>query len=159
MAVNRVWDPWSDLLQTSRAMDRIFDEFLGDGGRAPVAGTTDPPVLFLPLDIEETESAYRLTASVPGFAPDAVDVTFSEGVLTILAKAEPISREGTWLRRERPHGSLLRRLQLPAQVDPGGIEAAFENGVLTVSVPKLPKPKAVRIPVGQAVPKQIAGEG
>lgn len=145
----RTWDAWSDLLQTTRSMDRIFDEFFGEGGRSQQpAGQEAVPTRFLPLDIVETDAAYVLTASIPGVSPEAVEITFNEGVLTIHAKAEPVSVNGTWLRRERPYGSLIRRLQLPPQVEAGQVAADFENGVLTVTVPKTPKPEPVRIQVG-----------
>lgn len=143
------WMTPSDLFQVTRTMDRLIDEFMGGGGSAlPLRGEDGgPPSHTLPVDILETEEAYLLTAPVPGFAPEAVEVTFDQGVLTITAQAEPRPVEGTWLRQERPHGSWTRRLQLPEQVDGAGIAADFDNGLLTVTVPKAARPQPVKIPV------------
>lgn len=149
MTTVRWWRP-NDIFEATQTMDRLIDEFFGPGGsNAPSGNSTDRvPTYTLPVDVLETGDAYVLTASVPGFAPEQVDVTFGEGMLTIAAKADPATVQGTWLRQERPHGSWMRRLQLPQQVDAAGISAGFENGVLTVSVPKAAKPEPVRIAVG-----------
>ena len=156
MAV-RWWDPWTDVLQTHRLVDRMFDQFFGNGGSsAPDEGPAEPPTYYLPLDILETPDAYVLTAPVPGFAPEQVDVSLQEGVLTIHAQAEPFVPTGRWIRRERMQGSLIRRLELPQQVQAEGISAAFNHGLLTVTVPKAAKPEPVKIPIGSAQ-KQLSG--
>ena len=149
----RWWNPTGDLYTATRAMDRLFDEFFGPGGAsAPQQGVNggEPPIYQLPVDILETEGSYVLTASVPGFDPSQVEVTFADGVLTILAKAQPENITGRWLRAERPHGSFLRKLELPQQVQGEKIAADFENGRLTVTVPKRAKPEPIKIAVGGA---------
>ncbi len=154
MTTLRMWSP-NDLFQVTRAMDRLFDEFFGTGS-APPPGTAAEgglPTYTLPVDILETKDAYVLTAPVAGFAPDQVEVTFDQGVLSILAKAEPTQVQGTWIRQERPFGSWQRRLQLPEQVQGDAIRADFEHGLLTVTVPKVPAPEPVRIQV--ASPKAL----
>ena len=109
----------------------------------------------MPVDILETGDAYTLYGSVPGFDPEKVEVTFDDGILTVQATAQPIQAGGTWLRRERPYGSFVRRLQLPTEVQAAKIAATFENGVLTVTVPKAPRPQPVKIPVGAAGSQSI----
>jgi HSP20 family protein len=151
----RMWSP-GDLSHVTLTMDRLFDEFFGSGGTvAPGGGKRELPTYTLPVDVVETDAAYILTAPVPGFTPEQVDVTFDQGVLSISAKAEPLQVQGAWIRQERPYGSWLRRLQLPDQVQGDAIEAGCENGLLTVTVPKLPAPAPVRIPIGG---KQKAGD-
>ena len=149
MTTLRMWNP-SDIFQATRAMDRLFEEFLGNGGSVgPAAeGERVLPTYTLPVDIVETKEAYVLTAPVAGFAPEAVEVTFDQGVLTITAQAEPTQVQGTWIRQERPFGSWFRRLQLPDQVEGDANRADVEHGLLTVTVPKTPTPEPVRIPVG-----------
>ncbi|MDQ6691918.1 MAG: Hsp20/alpha crystallin family protein [Candidatus Dormibacteraeota bacterium] len=141
----RWWDPAGELATTHRMMDRLFDSFVGPGSADPPSAE-QLPTYPLPVDIVENESAYLLHASVAGFRPEKVDVTFDEGILTIQAQAEPIVEKGQWLRRERPHGSLIRRLQLPAEVQGDRIQAVFEDGVLSVTVPKAPRPQPLKDP-------------
>jgi HSP20 family protein len=154
----RWWGPNADMLSAARAMDRLFDQFLGPGqtgqGGSQEEGT---PTYTLPVDILETDDAYMLFASVPGVASDNVDVTFEEGMLTLTARAQPFETQGRWIRQERPWGNWARRLELPKEVEASGITAQFENGVLAVKVPKATKAQPVRIPVGQtkSQPKQV----
>ncbi len=154
----RYWGPTAELLNASRRMDRLFDEFFGPGGAVTPQngeGKAQVPTYGLPLDIMETEAAYQLTASVPGFGPEDVDVTFQDGILTITATPQPLEAEGRWIRQERPWGSFTRKLELPQQVEGDKISAQFENGVLRIAVPKVAKAQPVRIPVGRTGQKQI----
>lgn len=149
MSTVRWWTP-TDLFQVTRNMDRLFDQFLGYGGTSAPTGESGGglPIYTLPVDILETENAYVLTAPVPGFAPEQVEVTYEEGVLTIAAQARPLEVQGTWLRQERPFGSWFRRLQMPQQVQADKIAAAFDNGLLTVTVPKEERAQPVKIKIG-----------
>ena len=153
----RYWDPAADLLQAHRDMDRLFDQFVGYGGTPGPAGTSGQlPTFTLPVDILENDRAYMIMASVPGFDPEKVDVTYQDGVINIVAQAEPLEVTGQWLRQERPYGSLVRRLEFPTQVAYDQIKATFENGLLTVTVPKAARPEPVKIPVGGA--KQLGAK-
>lgn len=155
MTTLRMWNP-NDLFQVTRTMDRLFDEFFGSGGTAAPGGEPGQlPTYALPVDVFETKDSYVLTAPVAGFTPDQVEVTFDQGVLTIHAKAQPLEVQGTWIRQERPYGSWIRRLQLPEQVQGDGIQAGFENGLLTVTVPKVPAPEPVRIQIGGTQQKAL----
>src|SRR5947209_301491 len=135
------WSPNNELASLHSAMDRLFDDFFG-----PVAGgdsrRPSSPTYSLPIDVKELEGAYEIRAAVPGFAPDDVDVTFADGVLRIDAKRQAESGEqgGGYLRRELAWGNYHRALQLPADVDGDGISAGFADGMLTINVPKLPRP-------------------
>jgi HSP20 family protein len=139
--------PGSDLMISPRTMDRLFERFLGYGAMTQEDGT---PTYALPVDILETEDAYELHATVAGVPQDRVEVTFEGGMLTIAVKAEPVQLEGTLIRQERPWGNWSRKLELPTEVDPANIAARFDNGVLSVRVPKAAKAKPVRIPIGAA---------
>lgn len=135
--------PMRELLRTTQLMDQLFSESSG-GTSIPRDGA---PVYRLPVDVQDGEAGYTVTASVPGFSPDQVEVTFHEGVLSLQATAPERKLEGRWLARERPYGSYARRLSLPDAVAEG-ITATFDSGVLTVSLPKAAKAQPVRIPVG-----------
>jgi HSP20 family protein len=156
MSSIRWWGPNADVLTAARAMDRLFDQFLGpgQGGNQQEDGT---PTYTLPVDILETDDSYVLYASVPGVAAENVDVTFEEGRLTLSARAQPFETQGRWIRQERPWGNWTRRLELPKEVDGSGISAQFENGVLVVTVPKAARVQPVRIPVAgsKSEPKQV----
>ena len=145
----RWWTPMTDLVEASRSMDRLFDTFFGAGGATtPTPDGSEVPTYYLPVDVVDTRDEYVLSAAVPGFSPEQVEVTWHEGLLTIFAKAEPTELTGQWLRRERPYGNFVRRLQLPDRIYAEQIRASFDNGVLSVHVPKVPEPEPVKIPIG-----------
>jgi HSP20 family protein len=110
------------------------------------------PTFRAPLDIQRTESGYRLQAALPGFKPEDVEVTLEQGTLTIAARRseDRKTEQGSYLRREVFAGSYRRRLVVPADVTADDITAALENGVLTVDVKHAPASQAVRIPVAPA---------
>jgi len=139
--------PGSDLMISPRSMDRLFERFFGYGATTHEDGT---PTYALPVDILETDDAYVLHATIADVPPDAVEVTFEGGVLSIAVKAVPLEAPGTLIRQERPWGNWSRKLELPTEVDSANIAAQFHNGVLTLRVPKAAKAKPVRIPVGAA---------
>jgi HSP20 family protein len=139
--------PGSDLMISPRSMDRLYERFFGYGATTHEDGT---PTYALPIDILETDDAYFLYATIADVPPDGVEVTFEGGVLSIAVKAVPLEAQGTLIRQERPWGNWSRKLELPSEVDSANIAAQFHNGVLTLRVPKAPKAKPVRIPVGAA---------
>jgi HSP20 family protein len=152
------WTPANDLAGLHSAMDRLFGDIfgdafgtstLGDGGRSEGGRQSRRPVYHLPVNIKEAENGYVIEAPVPGFKPEEVEVTFSDGVLTISAHHEEgqTREEGNYLRREVAMGSYTRQISLPGDVQADNIKASFENGVLKVEVPRAPKPEPRRIEV------------
>ena len=139
--------------------DQVVHNMFNDLGnpalaqQAPSTGKALPevPVYHLPIDILRSENGYRVVASVPGYAPEQVEVNVSDGVLTINAsKSVEVEQEGVYhLRRERAHGSLLRRIRLPKDANSQAIGANFDNGVLTIEIPKLAtdEPKRIQVQV------------
>jgi HSP20 family protein len=144
------WMPANDLASLHTTMDRLFGDVFGDSfARADDDGGARAPTIYLPVDIKETENGYLIKAPVPGFNPEDVEITFSDGVLTINApwREEREEPEGQYLRREIPFGNFQRRIALPGHVQADGIRATFDNGMLTVEVPRAPRPEPKRIPV------------
>jgi len=135
------------LVAGARPIDRLFEQFLGYEAAIREEGT---PTYALPLDILETEDAYEVYATVAGVPQDGVEVTFASGMLGIAVKAAPVEVQGTFVRQERPWGNWSRKLELPKEIDSAKIAAHFENGVLTVRVPKAAKVQPVRIAIGGA---------
>jgi HSP20 family protein len=148
MATVRWWTPTSDLVNASRVIDRMFDQFFGYGQTHEQEQTGGTPTYALPVDVMETETEFLLYATVAGVPGENVDVTFEDGVLAISVKAAPFERQGRWLRQERPWGNWTRKLELPKEVQPDGIRADVENGMLRLTVPKAVSAQPVKIPVG-----------
>ena len=111
------WSPATEMRSAHRVMDRLFEQFFGE--QVPEATGASMPTYYLPVDVFESEQAYTLVASVPGFRPEQVEITFEDGILSIKAKAVDLKTPGRWLRQERPRGSLVRRLEVPQQVETG----------------------------------------
>lgn len=159
------WSPTSELTNLHTAMDRLFSDLFGEASHSPLTaaiGRAGAPTFQLPVDVEEVDNGYRIQAPVPGFKPEDVEVTFSDGVLTINARRseEKSRQEGNYLRREVAFGNLQRHITLPAQVRADEIKARFDNGILTVEVPRAQKSRATRIRIQPGVQaKQPASSG
>ena len=132
------------LLAGPHQLNHLFEQLLGQGVVRQENGT---PAYALPIDIVETADFYQLYATVAGVPQDSVEVTFESGVLSVTVPAAPTEPQGSLIRHERPWGSWSRRLELPKEVDPANIVAEFDNGVLTVRVPKAAKAMPQRIAV------------
>jgi HSP20 family protein len=103
------------------------------------------------VDVVDEEKAYRVTAELPGLTEKDIEVTKDGDLLTIKGekKEEHEEKEKGYFLSERHFGSVERSLRLPDGIDDSKIEAKFENGVLTVLLPKTPeavsKPKKIAI--------------
>jgi len=88
-------------------------------------------------------------ASVPGVEPDKIDVAVEDNILTLKAerKAEVEGGDVRYLIQERPSGSFFRALRLPQTVDTNKIESEYENGILTIKMPKAEEKKKKQIQV------------
>jgi HSP20 family protein len=132
-------------------MGRLFENFFGGDGLATLANGF--PAAFeegtLPIDVSEDESNVLVRASLPGFTKDDVNVEIHEGVLSIKAEhAEEKEEKGeTFYRRERRVGSLSRRVALPSDVIEDQIAAELKDGVLTLRMPKNPKPSPKKVKI------------
>ena len=101
----------------------------------------------IPLDIVRDGDEVQVRASVPGVKPDDISVTIEDGVLTITGEtaSESEDKEGSYLRRERRSGSFRRALRLPDSVDAEHARSTYENGVVTVALPKAEDRKARKL--------------
>ncbi len=142
------WDPLRDMMTLREAMNRLFDEsFVRPlaGAEAPVAGST------LAVDIYEKGEALIVKAAVPGIKADELDITVTGDVLNIKGetKVEEEVKEEHYHRREFRYGSFCRSVRLPVDVDTAKAEAAFENGILTLTFPKPEekKPQAISVKI------------
>lgn len=100
----------------------------------------------IPIDLTQDGDDVVLRATVPGVAPEDIDVTIEDGVLTI--NAETPSDEGaSFVIRERRAGKLYRALRLPNTLDVGKAESEYRHGVLTLTFPKVEAVKARRLEI------------
>jgi HSP20 family protein len=149
------WNPWGELFSLHDQMDQLFGEAVGRTVM-PERGT----VTHLPLDIRQTDEAFFIEASVPGFRPEDVEITLDENVLTIRGRRESKdeTNEGGYVRRERLSASVYRQVSLPNEVKADEITASFNNGVLTITVPRAQRAQPKRIPVSSgAATEQTKG--
>ncbi len=139
------WEPFRDLMTLREAMDRLFEESFVRPRRewlAPAEGT-------LALDMYETEDSVVVKSAVPGLEPDDIDITISGNTLSMSGetKAEEEAKEENYIRRERRYGSFSRTVTLPEGLELDKAEASFQDGILTLTIPKAPeaKPKVIKI--------------
>jgi HSP20 family protein len=124
---------------------RLFDSFLNqDLGNEEVSNRGWVP----PVDIQETEDSYRLIAELPGLTRDDINITLENNVLRLSGerKFEKDVKKESYHRIERTYGTFSRSFALPHQVNGEKVEAGFQDGVLTIKVPK----------AEQARPRKIA---
>lgn len=136
------WRPFDTL---RNQVDRLFRDFEHGFLQSPFHRDIDTfwrrdlgfPVTAA-VDVIEKDNAFELTAEIPGLDAKNIELSLSDGVLTIKGEKNEEKEEKTKDRyvSERRYGSFRRSLQLPATVDAGKIEATYKNGVLTVKLPK-----------------------
>ena len=141
----RYWEPFRDIVTLRDAMDRLFDQSY----IRPAGGeSSDERVFRLPLDAYNTGDAVVVEASLPGVERDSVDIALDGDTLTIRAVvAAPPEEEREYAIRERFYGTLQRSLTLNVPVDAGKAVADFENGVLTLRIPKAEAAKPRKIAI------------
>lgn len=127
------------LVEFRSPIDRLFDDLVTNSLRAMVSANGERTGEWAPaLDISETEQEVRVRAEVPGVDPEKLEITISDGVLSISgSKDETHEEEGENFHRvERRYGSFMRRVALPCEVDEEKIDAEVKKGVLHVRLPK-----------------------
>jgi HSP20 family protein len=145
-----VWEltPWRpfEFDRIRREMDRLWDSFLegrplrrAEGGRE-----------WLPsLDVSETKNDLVVKAELPGMDPKDIDISLSNGLLTITGekKQEKEEKDENYHLIERSYGSFTRSVRLPREVQSDKITASFKNGVLRVTLPKSEEAKKKEIKI------------
>ena len=128
----------------------LFDDFFDS-----MLGAWDNYSSRVPaVDVEETPSEFIIKAEMPGFSENDVKITVDKHVLHISGevKEEEKEKEGKkYLIRERRHKSFERSFSLPDGLDESKISAGFENGILTVTLPKTPEeqPRKIEVKIGK----------
>jgi HSP20 family protein len=142
------WDPARDMVSLREAMDRLFEEsFLRPG----FLGGNDSAAGLLPLDMYETQDEVVVKAAIPGVKPEDIDVTVTGDLLTIKgefkSESEDKDEKRNYHRQERRYGSFSRQVALPTAVNADACQADFDNGVLTLKLPKAEEAKVKRVQI------------
>jgi HSP20 family protein len=152
MTVMTSWDLFDDLrsaqdelVRQSRMASHWASGQFGQQNGAGTSGQAWAPA----IDITERKDAYVVTAELPGFGTDDVEITFQDGLLTIQGERHPgADAAGEKVHRaERRYGAFRRSITLPTHVQADKIEASAQDGVLQVLVPKAREARAMHIQV------------
>ena len=138
------WDPFRDLRQMEDTVNRLWRGF--GGSPSYREGAEDWNIL---IDVVQKKDDIVVKASMPGVKPEGIDVAVEDNVLTLRAERKPEieGEDAAYLIQERPTGSFYRALRLPDTVDTNKIESHYENGVLTITMPKAEEKKKKQIQI------------
>jgi HSP20 family protein len=138
--------PWGDMMTLREAMDQLFEESFVRPERRMGASSLERP-FRLPLDVYTTPEEIVITASLPGLTPDEVDIVIEGDTLTIRGELRAPLENVDYLFQERTAGPFSRTLTLNVPVEANKAEAVFENGVLTLTLPKAEetKPRTIKV--------------
>ena len=138
------WDPFRDLRQMEDTVNRLWRGF--GGSPSYREGAEDWNIL---IDVVQKKDDIIVKASMPGVKPEGIDVAVEDNVLTLRAERKPEieGEDAAYLIQERPTGSFYRALRLPDTVDTNKIESHYENGVLTITMPKSEEKKKKQIQI------------
>jgi HSP20 family protein len=136
------------MITLREAMDRLFDDaftrpfsLLREGGWSGVSAPA--------IDMYQTDNEVVVKATIPGFKADQVQINLTGDVLTLKGEArqEDERKDQSWHIREHRFGAFERSVALPTAVKTDKAEAVFENGILTITLPKADevKPKTINI--------------
>jgi len=137
--------PFRDFERMRRDMDRFWDSFFERG----VLRGEDGREWLPSLDVAETKNEIVVKAEVPGLEPKDIDISLSDGLLTIKGekKQEREEKEENYHLVERSYGSFTRSIRLPNEVQSDKINASYKNGVLKVVLPKSEEAKKKEIKI------------
>lgn len=139
------FNPARSIFSLKSDMDRLFDNFFSDS-----SDTTDSYYDVIPqLDIEENEHEFNIYAELPGMKKDDIKITFENNYLTISGEKKAKENQDNFHHTERRFGKFNRSMGIPSGVMLDKIEAEYEQGVLSVKIPKAEesKPKQIAVKV------------
>ncbi|HEY92503.1 MAG TPA: Hsp20/alpha crystallin family protein [Dehalococcoidia bacterium] len=135
-----------------QAMDKLFEDSFVTPSRFL---STFSPGGTTPIDMYHTDNEVVVKAALPGVKPEEVDITITANTLTIKGenKVEKEIKREDYLYQEHRYGTFGRSVALPSGLDSDKVEASFENGILTLTIPKSEqvKPKQIKVKAKGAV--------
>ena len=138
-------NPFRDLTRMETAFDRMFDNF-----PEVTARTGENRFTFAPsCEVSEENNHYTLKFDLPGIPKDQVKIELADNRLTVSAERKEETRKDTKKvhLEELSYGSYMRTFTLPSAVDEKKVDAKYDNGVLTITIPKMESAKAKQIEV------------
>ena len=137
------WSPARDMVRLGDVMDRLFENSWmrpGDASRAERE-------LRLPLDVYTTPSEIVIIANVPGLKPEDVNITLENDTLSVSGEIKAPMENVDYVFQERSYGKFSRVLTINVPVDNDKVEATFDSGVLTITLPKAEaaRPKVIKV--------------
>jgi HSP20 family protein len=138
------WEPFREMISLREAMDSLFEHALIEPERPGQSGDWG-----IPFDVTENEDNFVVKASVPGVNSEDLEVTVIGDVLSVKGeiKSEAEQKNERYHLRERRYGSFSRSVTLPAPVKADQVQADYQNGVLTLTLPKTEEVKPKRIAI------------
>lgn len=127
--------PFSEFTELFERMQENLEKMTRGYEEEPLLATRSE----MRVDVKDEDEEFVLTAELPGFDKDDIDVRMTDRTLQIAAEHEETSEEepeGEYIRQERRHTAVERSIRLPEAVETDDIEATYNNGVLTVRLPK-----------------------
>ena len=151
--VRNSFSPLRDFMSLRDGMDRLFEDRWVSPGNWQTWSSVG--AYYPPIDVYETADDIVLRAVVAGVNPEAIDIQFQGGVLTLRAKTEEsdLPEGATWLVHEVAPVEYIRQITLPRAVDADKASTAFDNGVLTLTLPKSEdaKPKQIKVEAARRI--------
>jgi HSP20 family protein len=134
------------MMQLHGRLHRMMDDVFG---ALPYEGSTVNSMWAPPVDVFEDKDGIKLVAELPGVKSDDVKISLENNTLTLRGEKRQVAEEKTERvhRYERTYGRFERVFTLPSTVDPDRIEATFDDGVLTVALPRSERARPREIPV------------
>ncbi len=127
------------LMNRSSLFDDIFKDLAPAFYVRPLHGDPLPTPAQIKVDVKENDKAYTVQAEVPGVSKDEIHVSVEANVVTLRAEIKQEDNQNAdekTLRSERYYGAVSRSFQLPQEVDQALARAKYDNGVLTLTLPK-----------------------
>jgi HSP20 family protein len=132
-------DVFSEMERLRREMNSLFSNY------GSSSGSSTYPL----MNVYDAKDNILVTAELPGLTKEQVNITFSDGILTVSGKQQPLAKTKgmTVVRNERSEGDFEKTLRVPFKIKREAIKASFSNGILTVTMPKAEeiKPKTIAI--------------
>lgn len=130
----------ADIGSVQREMERLFDDMVR--GWPAVGGAMGNAPQIPRIDVRDTDKALEVRADLPGMEEKDIDIRLSDN-RTLVIKAERQAEEDKsgngWHIHERSHGSFMRSIPLPCEVNADKVSADYDQGVLTITLPKAPE--------------------